>query len=97
MKLLSIRSYFSLSNILNMSEKEIRERLQEVFRENFNDQELLISDSMNADDIEEWDSLSHITLIVSTEEAFGIRFNHSEIAKLRNIGEFKSLISNKLK
>jgi len=97
LKLLSIRSYFSLSNILNMSEKEIRERLQEVFRENFNDQELLISDSMNADDIEEWDSLSHITLIVSTEEAFGIRFNHSEIAKLRNIGEFKSLISNKLK
>ena len=80
-----------------MSEKEIRERLQEVFRENFNDQELLISDSMNADDIEEWDSLSHITLIVSTEEAFGIRFNHLEIAKLRNIGEFKSLISNKLK
>ena len=80
-----------------MIEEEIRERLQEVFRENFNDEELLITDSMNADDIEEWDSLSHITLIVSTEEAFGIRFNHSEIEKLSNIGEFKSLIINKLK
>ena len=80
-----------------MIEDEIGEKLQKVFRENFNDEKLVIKDSMNADDIEEWDSLSHISLIVSTEEEFGIRFNHSEIEKLNNIGEFKILISSKLK
>ena len=80
-----------------MIEDEIGEKLQKVFRENFNDDKLVIKDSMNADDIEEWDSLSHISLIVSTEEEFGIRFSHSEIEKLNNIGEFKILISSKLK
>ena len=80
-----------------MIEDEIGEKLQQVFRENFNDYNLVIRDSMNADDIEEWDSLSHISLIVSTEEVFGIRFSHSEIEKLNNIGEFKTLISSKLK
>ena len=80
-----------------MIEDEIGEKLQKVFRENFNDDKLVIKDSMNADDIEEWDSLSHISLIVSTEEVFGIRFSHSEIEKLNNIGEFKTLISSKLK
>ena len=62
-----------------MIEDEIGEKLQQVFRENFNDYNLVIRDSMNADDIEEWDSLSHISLIVSTEEVFGIRFSHSEM------------------
>lgn len=80
-----------------MIEDEIGEKLQQVFRENFNDDNLVIRDSMNADDIEEWDSLSHISLIVSTEEVFGIRFRHSEIERLNNIGEFKTLISSKLK
>ena len=80
-----------------MHKSEINEKLQQVFREIFDDEKLCISDSMSAEDIVAWDSLSHISLIVSTEEAFGIRFSHSEIEKLNNIGEFKSLIFNKLK
>ena len=80
-----------------MTEDEIGEKLQKVFREIFNNEKLVIRDTMNADDIDEWDSLSHISLIVSTEEVFGIRFRHSEIEKLNNIGEFKILISSKLK
>ena len=79
-----------------MSEEDIQERLQEVFRENFDDEDLCISDEMDASDIEEWDSLSHITLIVATEEAFGVRFSTSEIETLNNIGEFKKLIVSKL-
>ncbi len=80
-----------------MNKEIINETLQRVFRENFDDEDLLISDEMNASDIEDWDSLSHITLIVATEEAFGIRFNSSEIESLNNIGEFKKLIISKLK
>ena len=80
-----------------MNNENLNETLQSVFRENFDDDDLLISDEMDASDIEDWDSLSHITLIVATEEAFGVRFNSSEIESLNNIGEFKKLIISKLK
>ena len=79
-----------------MNKESLDKKLEEVFRENFDDEDLCISDEMEASDIEEWDSLSHITLIVATEEAFGVRFSPSEIEKLNNIGEFKKLIMSKL-
>ena len=76
---------------------DINLRLQKVFRENFDDEKLEIKDEMNTNDIEEWDSLSHISLIVSTEEEFNIKFTPNEIEELENIGDFKYLILNKLK
>ena len=76
---------------------DINLRLQKVFREIFDDENLEIKDEMSSDDIEEWDSLSHISLIVSTEEEFNIKLTPNEIEELGNIGDFKNLIFNKLK
>ena len=75
---------------------DINLRLQKVFRENFDDENLEIKDEMSSDDIEDWDSLSHISLIVSTEDEFNIKFTPNEIEELGNIGDFKNLILNKV-
>ena len=75
---------------------DINLRLQKVFRENFDDENLEIKDEMSSDDIEDWDSLSHISLIVSTEDEFNIKFTPKEIEELENIGDFKNLILNKV-
>lgn len=75
---------------------DTREMLQEVFRDVFDDDEIIISDSTTADDIEAWDSLTHVQLIVAVEEKFHIKFSTVEVMKLKNVGEFISLIDSKL-
>lgn len=66
---------------------DIRARLQQVFRDVFDDASLEFRDDLNADALEGWDSLGHIHLIVATEKAFGIRLTTSEIARLKQKGE----------
>ncbi len=75
---------------------EIKERLQEIFRDIFDDEELEIREEMSAKDIEDWDSLAQINLIIAIEKEFGVKFNLEEVSKLKNIGEMLGLISLKL-
>lgn len=75
---------------------EIKERLQEIFRDVFDDEELEIRDDMSAKDIEDWDSLAQINLIIAIEKEFGVKFNLEEVSKLKNIGEMLELINLKL-
>lgn len=75
---------------------ELKERLQNVFRDVFDDEDIEIFDEMTADDIEDWDSLSHINLILDIEKEFGIKFTTEEITKTKNVGEFISIIESKL-
>lgn len=72
------------------------EELQEIFREIFDDDELVISREMTAEDIEEWDSLTHIQLIVEIEKKYNIRFTTAEIKKAANVGEFIDIIQGKI-
>ena len=67
--------------------------LQDVFRRVFEDETLEINDEMDADDIEKWDSLMHVNLIVAIEKKFGVRFKNSEIARLQCIGDLKCLVT----
>lgn len=75
---------------------EIKERLQEIFRDVFDDEELEIREEMSAKDIEDWDSLAQINLIIAIEKEFGVKFNLEEVSKLKNIGEMLELINLKL-
>jgi acyl carrier protein len=79
---------------------EIRERLQQVFRQVFDDPEAVLTDGMSAKDVEGWDSLQHINLIIAVEKHFGIRFATAEISGLKepgqNIGSFVGLLERKL-
>ena len=73
----------------------INDRLQEIFRDLFEDDEIVLFDEMTADDVEEWDSLTHIQLIAMVQDAFNVKFTVSEILKLNNVGEFLKLIASK--
>lgn len=71
-----------------MSDKReaIKERLNKVFQEVFDDDEIQIHDDMTAEDIDEWDSLMHVSLVVAAENEFGIEVNAVEIGNLKNVG-----------
>ena len=75
---------------------DTKERLQNVFWDVFDDNSIVLIDELSANDIDEWDSLTHIQLIVATEQEFGITFMTAEVAILKNVGEFIDLIEKKL-
>jgi acyl carrier protein len=79
-----------------MNDTEIRAQLARIFREVFDDESIAIFDAMTAKDIEEWDSLNHINLIVAVEGSFKVKFTTKEVTNLANVGEFVALIASKL-
>jgi|TARA_B100001059_G_scaffold205367_1_gene215367 acyl carrier protein len=74
----------------------ITSRIESTFREVFNDPDLIISREMAASDIEAWDSLNHIRLIVALEMELEITFDTDQVAELMNVGELISHIESKL-
>ena len=78
-----------------MNKKNIKEKLQSVFIDVFDDEDLTISNSTNSDDIEEWDSLNHIALVLSIEKCFNIRFMTGEVLSLKDVGEMIQLLEEK--
>jgi acyl carrier protein len=75
---------------------EIYNQLTEVFQEIFDDENIVLKPEMTARDIDEWDSLSHIRLVVCVEKTFKVKFSASEVGTLKNVGEFVQLIKSKL-
>ena len=78
-----------------MTREEIFEELNEVFSDVF-DEEITVTETTTADDIEDWDSLEHINLIVAVENEFGLKFNIGEVNKMRNVGEMVDIIISRL-
>ena len=76
---------------------ELQDRLQRVFREVFDDDGINIAPEMTAGDVEGWDSLSHINLIVAVETEFGIRFSQKELLMFRNVGDLFGGITRRVK
>ena len=79
-----------------MSREEIYAKLPSVFCDVFDIPSVDVSDRTTAEDIEEWDSLSHIQLVVAVEKAFGIKFTSREIMRWSNVGEMVDSIISKL-
>ena len=78
-----------------MDRKKILEKVNEIFIDTLDDDEIVILEESSADDIEDWDSLTHIQLVVATEKAFGIRFTSQEIQSWKNVGEMIDCIISK--
>ena len=77
-------------------ESAIRTRLNDIFRTVLDDDKIEIFDAMTAADVDEWDSLNHVNLIVAVERTFKVRFTTKEISALANVGEFIQLIRRKV-
>ncbi len=74
---------------------ELDQRLEEVFRQVFDNERLILTNDMMAPDIEGWDSVTHINLMFGIEQAFGVRFKGNELADMKNIGELKHFLVSK--
>ncbi|WP_397599662.1 acyl carrier protein [Silvanigrella sp.] len=77
-----------MTNIIN--------KLLPIFKSVFDDDNLILTSSTTANDIDGWDSLAHIRLIVAIEKFFNLRFSTSEISNLENVGQMANLILQKL-
>jgi acyl carrier protein len=75
---------------------ELKEQLNEIFCEVFDDDDIRISEEMTANDVDGWDSLSHVNLIVSIESKFNIRFSQKELLTFKNVGDLLDAIRSKL-
>lgn len=77
-------------------ENNILDRIQLIFRDIFDNESLIVNRSTSAADIEDWDSLNNINLIVAIEKEFKIKFILSELVSLRNVGDMADLIVRKI-
>lgn len=80
-----------------MNMNEIYERLNDIFRDVFDDDSLSVTPATTAADIEDWDSLSHITLMAAVEDEFRMKFSMKEVVEMKNVGEMVTIIAARRK
>ena len=79
-----------------MTKNGVLVKLTNIFREIFNDREIVINNKMTAQDIDNWDSLTHMLLISKVEEEFEIKFKLKELNNLNNVGNLVEIINEKI-
>lgn len=75
-----------------MGRQEIFEKLNEIFRDVFDDDTIVVTDETTSNDIEDWDSLTHITLISEVEDEFDMKFAMKDVVGMKNVGEMVDII-----
>lgn len=78
-----------------MDEAGIYEKLTPIFHDVFQEDDLVLAPELTADDVEGWDSMSHIRLVISVERTFKVKFSASEVGMLKNVGDLVGLIKSK--
>ncbi len=79
-----------------MNKEEIFTKLNEIFQDVFDDEDIKVDATTTSNDIEEWDSLEHINLVVSIEKAFQVKFDIKEVSEMKNVGEMADVILSKI-
>ena len=85
-----------MGHVTAMDRTSVVAKLTTVFHETFNDDTITLNDLMTADDVEGWDSLTHINLIIAVEHAFAVRLTTREAGRLKNVGDLINVLENKL-
>jgi acyl carrier protein len=75
-----------------MSNEQILEQITQIFRSIFKDNSIIINEAISAQDIDEWDSLNNIQIVIAVEKHFKVRFKSSEIRTWKNVGEMVNSI-----
>ena len=79
-----------------MERAEIFEKLNEVFRDVFDDESITVGEDTTAKDVEGWDSLRHITLLAAIEDEFDIEFSMGQTVSMKNVGEMVDIIMSRI-
>jgi acyl carrier protein len=79
-----------------MERADVVIKLTTVFRKIFNNDSLILTDELTANDVNYWDSLSHMLLITEIENSFSIKFKLKELNKIRNVGDMINIICSKI-
>lgn len=79
-----------------MVKEEILKKLQEIFMDVFADENISLNENTNANDIEGWDSLTHITILEAVQDEYGITFALDEIIEMQNVGDMIDAITRKI-
>ena len=75
-----------------MDESQLYSRLEQIFEDVFDDDSIAVTPELSAKDVEGWDSVTHIRLILTVERAFKTKFSTAEIGKLQNVGDLVKLL-----
>ena len=78
-----------------MTENDILTKLQAIFRDVLDDDEIVLTPELTAQDVDEWDSLNHVRLMLTVAEEFKIKLSAAEIGKLKNVGDLAALVAAK--
>jgi acyl carrier protein len=79
-----------------VTEAEIYQRLTTIFQDVLDDDELVLEQTLTADDVPQWDSLSHVRLILAVQKEFGVKFSAAHVAGLKDVGGLASLVQARL-
>lgn len=75
-----------------MTREDVFEKLNEIFRDVFDDESIEVCDSTTSADIEGWDSLEHINLVLAVEQEFGFKFEMGQVVSMKDVGEMADII-----
>ena len=78
-----------------MTREEVFERLNKVFRDVFDDDDITVTETTTSADIDDWDSLEHINLVAAVEQEFGMKFTMGQVVSMKNVGEMVDIILQK--
>lgn len=79
-----------------MTNEEVLRKLDEIFQDILDEDDIRLTPETTASDIKDWDSANHINIVVSVEGRFKIKFSNAEVERLKNVGDFIDLIQKKL-
>lgn len=80
-----------------MIRNEIIEKLTPIFRKELEMNDLVLTDELSANDVDNWTSLSHMLIMTKVEETFGVTFKLKELKKLQNVGDMITMLEEKTK
>ena len=78
-----------------MTVDAILSKMTDIFHDVFDNDEIVVTPSLTADDVPEWDSLTHVRLILAVQKAFNVKFSAAQIANLKNCGDLMDLVRSK--
>jgi acyl carrier protein len=78
-----------------MQSDAVYAKLTEIFHDVFDDDDIVLRPELTADDVPEWDSLSHVRLVLTVQRQFGIKFSAAQTVNLKNVGELVALIQSR--